>query len=231
MVRPVITNSLKGSLGQTYYKELCSQRGWAYCSLENLHGYNLDSVLFKKGFDRLRVYIPKEIRPEVSRIATPSNNSQSNPSYVFDYLACKIGNADYSQIQYPKTFCWAEVKTGLGIFSENQFYTLPFLRLPIAFFHIKDVLDKPENIEMDWNMKSGLELADDLDSINNDESEDADVYDLRGVGVFSNVIFAKYDGICNICGRKITQGVDKITQSKNYDWVHEQCALHSYATE
>ena len=62
MVRPVITNSLKGSLGQTYYKELCSQRGWAYCSLENLHGYNLDSVLFKKGFDRLRVYIPKVAR-------------------------------------------------------------------------------------------------------------------------------------------------------------------------
>ena len=57
MTRPKITNSLKGALGETYYKELCNQRGWAYCSLENLYGRNLDAVWFKMGFNRLQVHI------------------------------------------------------------------------------------------------------------------------------------------------------------------------------
>ena len=67
MARPKIINTLKGALRETYYKELCSQRGWAYCSLETLHGCrNLGSVVFKMGFDRINVDIPESIRPEVT---------------------------------------------------------------------------------------------------------------------------------------------------------------------
>ena len=143
MARPKITNTLKGALGETYYKELCSQRGWAYCSLETLHNCrNLGSVVFKMGFDRIHVDIPESIRPEVTRIARPSNRSSGNPSFVFDYLACKVGRVDSSRVYRPKSddFCWAEVKTGLGIFSDNQYRTLSEIRLPIAVFHIEDVL-------------------------------------------------------------------------------------------
>ena len=51
-MRPKITKTLKGALGETYYKELCSQKGWAYCSLETIHNCkNLDNVVFKMGFD------------------------------------------------------------------------------------------------------------------------------------------------------------------------------------
>ena len=132
MTRPKITNSLKGALGETYYKELCSQRGWAYCSLEVIYSCkDLDTVTFKMGFERIRVNIPRSIRSEVLRIAKPSNKSPShNPSFVFDYLSCKIGQEDTSQIQHPQAsdFCWAEIKTGLGIFSDNQYKTLSEIR-------------------------------------------------------------------------------------------------------
>ena len=212
MVNPEITNSLKGALGQTYYKELCSQRGWAYCSLEDLHERNLESVLFKKGFDRLRVCIPKEIRSEVSRIATPSNDSRSNPSYVFDYLACKIANLDYSQILHPDMFCWAEIKTGLGIFSENQYKTLSTIELQIAAFYVDDVLANPQDIEMSWKVMSGTELAHTLRQHFTESLETP-----------SDTTLAMYDGTCDICGRQISRDRDTITK-KHDKWVHAYCA-------
>jgi len=167
MTRPRITKSLKGMLGEVYYKELCDQRGWAYCSLENIYNSKNNDILeFKKGFSRIKVKIPPEIQPEIQKISTPSNNSPDNPSFVFDYLACKVGNyTDFSKVQNPREFCWAEVKTGEGIFSDNQFKVLQEIQLPIAVFHIEDVLDKPNFIEMDWNMMSGKELASELEEI------------------------------------------------------------------
>lgn len=158
-MRPAITNSLKGALGETYYKELCNQRGWAYCSLETLYNSNLDVVSFKKGFSRIKVKIPNSIKSEIKQIATPSNGSKENPSFVFDYLACKVGDDVGSFIVYPKEFCWAEVKTGLGIFSNNQRNTMYEIELPIAVFHIEDIFAKPHQIEMDWKIKSGSDMA------------------------------------------------------------------------
>ncbi|MGY5149565.1 MAG: hypothetical protein ACW9W3_05830 [Candidatus Nitrosopumilus sp. bin_68KS] len=160
-MRPRITNALKGALGEVYYKELCDQRGWAYCSLENLHNSSLDVISFKKGFSRIRVKIPDSIKPEVKTISTPSNASIDNPSFVFDYLACKVGDSTEGIVR-PNDFCWSEIKTGLGIFSKNQYRTMYKITLPIAVFHIEDIFAKPHHIEMDWKMKSGKDIADSL---------------------------------------------------------------------
>lgn len=160
-MRPRITNALKGALGEVYYKELCDQRGWAYCSLENLYHSTLDIVSFKKGFSRISVKIPDSIKSEVKTVSTPSNGSTDNPSFVFDYLACKV-NETTSGIVRPNEFCWSEVKTGLGIFSKNQHQTMYKINLPIAVFRIEDIFEKPHNIDMDWKMKSGKEIADSL---------------------------------------------------------------------
>jgi len=64
MVTPRISNKLRGSLGEIYYKEFCDQRGWAYTSLENLYEYmNPDWVfIFKKGFHRIKIRIPEKFR-------------------------------------------------------------------------------------------------------------------------------------------------------------------------
>ncbi|KFM15812.1 hypothetical protein SCCGRSA3_02560, partial [Marine Group I thaumarchaeote SCGC RSA3] len=160
MTRPRITASLKGSLGELYYKELCDQAGWAYISLENIHkSQNQDVLEFKKGFNRVQVKIPSQIKPEIYKIANPSNNWSNRPSFVFDYLVCKVGNYDsYPDVWNVKEFCWAEVKTGQGIFSENQYKALFEIKLPIAVFHIADILEKPFFIDMDWVIMSGKDI-------------------------------------------------------------------------
>ena len=166
----------------------------------------------RRGLTGCASVFPEEIRQEVRRIATPFNHSLSNPNYVFDYLACKIGDTDHSQVQYPETFCWAEIKTGLGIFSKNQYNTLSTIQLRIAVFHIDDVLANPQDIKMQWRMMSGTELAHTLRHRFTSESMESS-FDSK---------LAIYDSTCTICGLGISKDVDKIT--KNGTWVHEHCA-------
>ena len=242
-MRPRITNALKGALGETYYKELCSQKGWAYCSLEAIHHCkDLGSVVFKTGFDRIRVCIPESIRPEVGRISRPSNRDAGNPSFVFDYLVCKAGQGDRSRIQYPRSndFCWAEVKTGLGIFSDNQYETLSKIRLQIAVFHVNDVLAKPQHIEMDWTITSGEKFARSLVDVDKNDNGEYGEYrgssrhnaghDSYGSSYGNNYnsqrsgIVAKFDSKCAACNRRITAGKDRLKRDDDGDWVHARCA-------
>lgn len=244
-MRPKITKTLKGALGETYYKELCAQKGWAYCSLEAIHNCkDLGNVVFKMGFDRIRVSIPKPLRPEVARISKPSNSDAQNPSFVFDYLACKACG-DASRMLYPAKgdFCWAEIKTGLGIFSDNQYKTLSEIQLPIAVFHVEDVMTRPQYIDMDWDIMSGKEFARTLDNYGTDEdgphySQDSNYYGnvklntshSYGSNYDSNHnsqrggITAKFSSTCKICRRRIVAGKDKVGQNDYGNWVHARCA-------
>jgi len=171
MVTPRITNKLKGSLGEIYYKEYCDQKGWAYSRLENIY-YNMNKdwiFTFKKGFHRIKVKIPEEIRTEVSWLAKPTNNSESSPSFVFDFLACKVGQTkNYSGIWSSPFFAWVENKTGAGIFSSSQADAMSKIRLPLAIFHIEDVLEEPEFIEMECDIKSGQEWLEELVPVDNE---------------------------------------------------------------
>lgn len=160
MVRPRITNSLKGSLGELYYKEYCDQKGWAYISLENIHNsiFENNELVFKKGFHRIRIKIPDEIIDEIKGVSEPTNNSEENPSFVFDFLACKVGNfTEFSGITANPYFCWVEIKTGSSGLSQNQEAMLNEIDLPIAIFHIEDVLVPPEEIEMSYDIGYGDE--------------------------------------------------------------------------
>ncbi len=250
-MRPKITKTLKGALGETYYKELCSQKGWAYCSLETIHSCkNLDNVVFKMGFDRIRVSIPGSIRPEVIRTSKPSNHDAQNPSFVFDYLACKAEYADTRRTLHPAKddFCWAEVKTGLGIFSDNQCNMLSEIRLPIAVFQIEDIMAKPQHIDMDWNIMPGKKFARMLGDGGKDEhdphrfQDDDHRSDARrntgrigysgGYGSSHSPqrggITAKFGSTCRVCGRKITAGKDKVRQNNYGSWVHARCASQKF---
>ncbi len=109
-----ITNSLKGALGELYYKEACDQRGWAYISLENIHNSFLDNkeLVFKKGFHRIRVKIPDDVIREIKRISQPTNDSIENPSFVFDFLACRVGTREkYDEVITNPELCWVPIKT------------------------------------------------------------------------------------------------------------------------
>ncbi len=171
MVTPRISNKLRGSLGEIYYKEYCDQKGWAYTSLENIYSsMNPDWIFtFKKGFHRIKVQIPQEIRDEITKLVKPTNNSESSPSFVFDFLACKVGQSkDYSGVKSSDYFAWVENKTGAGIFSSSQASAMSKITLPLAIFHIDDVLEQPELIEMHSDIKSGKEWLQELEPIDNE---------------------------------------------------------------
>ena len=177
MVTPRITNKLRGSLGEIYYKEYCDQKGWAYTSLENLYESKNSKWIFtfKKGFRRIKIAIPKEIRIEVNLLANPTNNSFTSPSFVFDFLACKVGNhKNYSEEQPSDNFAWVECKTGSAVFTSNQINTMSRITLPLAIFHTSDVLEKPELIHMDCDIKSGKEWMDEFTPIDNEIYEFAE---------------------------------------------------------
>jgi len=177
LVTPKISNKLKGALGEIYYKEYCDQKGWAYTSLENLYSeMNSDWIFtFKKGFHRIKITIPKEFHREISWLVKPTNNSIHSPSFVFDFLACKVGTSQkYVGVKTSDNFSWVESKTGKGIFSANQVKTMSMIKLPLAIFHIDDILESPKSIKMNCDTKSGNEWIDELVPIDNEIYEFAE---------------------------------------------------------
>jgi len=171
LVTPRITNKLKGSLGEIYYKEYCDQKGWAYTSLENLYEFMNPqwTFTFKKGFHRIKITIPEEIRDEINWMIKPTNYSSTSPSFVFDFLACKVGTfKDYSEVKSSPFFTWVESKAGKAIFSGSQVNIMSKITLPLAIFHIDDVMEKPELIDMSWDIMSGKDWLKDLIPIDNE---------------------------------------------------------------
>jgi len=137
-----ITNRLSGSLSETYFKEYCDQKGWAYISLEQIHENKIkDNVLkFRKGFNRILVHLPDEIIKEVEQISKPTNSSILNPTYVYDFLICKVGqttkDSDIIKKKNFKDFRWAEVKTGYSELTKRQINTLNKIKIPLYRYRV-----------------------------------------------------------------------------------------------
>ena len=139
--------------------------------MENIfESMNSDWIFtFKKGFHRIKVQIPWQIRTEAKWLIKPTNNSVSSPSFVFDFLACKVKKSkNYSGVQTSDTFAWVESKTGKCIFSESQVNAMSKTALPLAIFRIDDVLDKPKSIKMYWDLEPGKEWLEELIPIENE---------------------------------------------------------------
>ena len=171
MLSPKITNKFKGSLGELYYKEFCDQKGWAYISLENIHEFMNPqwTFTFKKGFHRIQITIPEKFRDEIKWLVKPTNHSKTSPSFVFDFLTCKVGTyKDYSTVKPHPTFNWAEIKTGTAPFTSSQINTMSKITMQLAIFHIVDVLEKPELVEMGFNILDGKVWLDEMVPIDNE---------------------------------------------------------------
>jgi len=150
-----ITDKLIGSLSEVYYKEYCDQNGWAYISLEQIHerGVKKGILKFKKGFDRIYVKIPEEIIAEIEEISKPSSKSLTDPSYVYDFLACKVGNWRTYPLIFDniekKDFRWIEVKTGYSKLTTNQINTLEKISLPLFRYRVPYPLQSPVYVHYD----------------------------------------------------------------------------------
>ena len=181
MITPRITNKLRGALGEIYYKEYCDQKGWAYTSLENIYEtMNPNWIfIFKKGFHRIKILIPQKFRDEISWVIKPTNNSVTRPSFVFDFLACKVGTSkNYSKTITGSNFAWVESKTGSGVFSSSQYKTMSKIKLPLAIFHISDVIASPKSIKMKADIALGKDWLELLDPIDNEIYEFNSAYKL-----------------------------------------------------
>ncbi len=109
------------------------------------------------------------IRDEVSWLIKPTNNLVASPSFVFDFLACKVGTLkNYSKTITSTEFALVESKTGKGHFSSSQCKAMSKITLPLAIFHIKDVLEAPKSIKMGFELKSGQEWLNDLEPVDNE---------------------------------------------------------------
>ena len=155
VARIIITPELAGMLGECYYKDYCDKHGWAYISLEQIDKIGMKNgiIEFKKGFLRIPIKIPDEIKGEISRLSKPSNSSKLKPSYVFDFLACKIGKGSSVDIFKPKSkddFRWVEVKTGESELSPNQWRKQREVTIPLVICVIPNVTDRPRFVKTYW---------------------------------------------------------------------------------
>ena len=151
-----ITSELFGELGETYYKEYCTQHRWAYTSLAQIYKnpINNDRLELKFGFKRILVKIPSEIQKEIIEISKPTNNKEENPSFVYDYLACKAyenNNSRYLDHMKPSDFRWVEVKTGSSELTQNQIDTTNKIKLPLMRCRVANVMAPPEEVQIYWD--------------------------------------------------------------------------------
>jgi len=174
LITPKISNTLKGTLGELYYKAFCEQQGWAFTRLENIHAsMNPDWIFtFKKGFHRIKIRIPKQFRNEIDWLAQPTNRTEHSPSFVFDFLACKVGKfRNYTGVKTGDFFSWVESKTGTGGFSTNQVNAMEKIKIPLAIFHIENVLAPPGDIKMGFDIKAGKKWLDIIVPVDNEHYE------------------------------------------------------------
>ncbi len=142
MAKIEITGILTGSLSESYFKEYCDQTGWAYISLEQIHENKIKGnvLKFRKGFNRIPVLLPDEIINEVEHISKPSNSSILKPSYVYDFLICKVDQTskdfEILKIKKKKDFRWAEVKTGSRQLTKRQIRTLEKITIPLYRYRV-----------------------------------------------------------------------------------------------
>jgi hypothetical protein len=167
-----MTPSLKGALGELYYKEGCDQKGWSYVSLKDID--IKDNVLvFNKGARKISLKLMDKIVPEVKEISRPINGN-----FVFDYLSCKVSQQGrYEEdvmLANPAALCW--VKIGKGVFSSDQIDALDRIKIPLAVFHIRDVLVQPAKVEMKWDIRSGEEWLVELDDLRDQAESDDDYF-------------------------------------------------------
>lgn len=148
-----ITPELRSALGETYCKEYCLQNGWAYTSLDQIYKNPIhkNKLEFKHGFETIRVKIPLEIQKEITAIARSSNKKEENPSFVYDFLACKTHKGkDLQNLadMKPEDFRWIEIKTGYGKLGRKQFDTLKKIKISLFRCRVANVLAPPEEVKV-----------------------------------------------------------------------------------
>jgi len=100
------------------------------------------------------IRIPKEIQHEIETISKPSNFRSDEPSYVYDFLACKVRDRERHGIlneTQTDDFCWVEVKGGRSSLSPNQLDTALKIKIPLIICRVPNIRAYPNKIKVYWN--------------------------------------------------------------------------------
>ena len=176
-----ITGSLKNSLAELYFKEECSQKGWAIASPKEIYngGFTEDNALpFELGGKGVKIKIMSQLVPEIKEMSRPGGRREGKTT-VFSYLACRIGHSaaqDSPVVANPTALCWVHIKTKGTLFSESQVEALPKVSLAITVFAIRDVLAPPRNLQTRWDTRSGNEWLDLIDELKEQEEYDDEYF-------------------------------------------------------
>ena len=149
------TPELLETLGEAYFKEYCTQHGWAYTSLEQIYKNPIhkDKLEFKHGFERILLKIPLDIQKEITAISKSSNKKEENSSFAYDFLACKAWKSNtprHLKDIKSEDFRWVEVRTGYDKFSPDQINTLKKIKIPLIKCRVANVLAPPEEVKISW---------------------------------------------------------------------------------
>ncbi|MFZ0184415.1 MAG: hypothetical protein WBV92_07995 [Nitrosotalea sp.] len=148
-----ITPELRSALGETYCKEYCIQNGWAYASLEQIskNPIHKNKLEFSYGSKRILVKIPLEIQKEITAIAKSHSKKEENPSFAYDFLACKrYESKDPRNLvdRKPEDFRWIEIKTGYGKLARKQFETPKKNKISLFRCRVVNVHALPEEVKV-----------------------------------------------------------------------------------
>ena len=123
----------------------------AFTSLEGAHTKIDSGVLdFKMGFSRLQIRISEELIPEIRDVSKPKY-IKGSPSYVFDFLACKIKDTENISDILNKSsdnFRWVEVKSEGGKVSRNQLETMNKVKISFVLVVVHNVRKTPFDIDL-----------------------------------------------------------------------------------
>lgn len=142
-----IDSKLKGDLGELYFEHYSSKKNWAYIKSEDIYrSFTPEGFLvFSHRYLRIRVLVPKSLRPEIQKWTIPERGTPGNPEFTCDFLTIPLdahlhekdekGNHHYNpcfeyndventwiqirEIPVEK-FKWVEIKTGKGKLSKRQ---------------------------------------------------------------------------------------------------------------
>ena len=172
-------------MADLYFKEECSQKGWAYCSLQSVHNDGSSRikddnvVTFTIGAKKVNIKIMQQLIPEIMATCQPVASKDGTQSFAFDYLACKIGRdiAHNAQVvANPTALSWIHIKTSGVIFSDRQLDALSRIQLSLTVFSIRDILATPRNLELKWDTRSGTKWMDLIDELKEQEEYDDEYF-------------------------------------------------------
>jgi hypothetical protein len=153
-----LTHQLRGDLGELYFKHLCYQRGYAFIKLESIYKTLTprNELEFRFKYKRIPIQIPDSLVDEIRRVCRPEDVRDS-PSYVFDFLTCKIDEG-YSTKEVNQmnesAFNWVEVKTGSRNLTPRQDQMRRTCKIRFNVFRVRDIMVSPDTVLISYDGRS-----------------------------------------------------------------------------